>query len=335
MMEQLNMLASSLQGADPLVLLPALEMVLRIANSILNDPANPKVRSIKAKGAAFQKVAAFESLLQLLSVGGFEFGGRNEDGEEVVRFPSRASLHDLAEMRSVVEAHARPLRPQAGAAGAAEGAAEGAAVERETRVFRKSETGVDPARFSVPESFFAAKASDFAPSAAAKAQKEYMMTKQMREALKPKHRFALIRVRFPDGFVIQGKFKPSEPVSAVKAWVQGCLSLPDRLFYLSTMPPVQRVTEGKLGGQSLAELDLSPACLLNFWWSDGINDVGAGIPPMITPALVARAETLCTEAMPEAEKGRTWVDNVAKASAVGACLLASFLFGVECCSRLV
>eukprot|EP00961_Rhodomonas_salina_P125479 1690257-Rhodomonas_salina.1 len=56
---------------------------------------------------------------------------------------------------------------------------------------------------------------------------------------------------------------------------------------------------------------------------------------MITPALVARAETLCTEAMPEAEKGRTWVDNVAKASAVGACLLASFLFGVECCSRLL
>ena len=30
----------------------------------------------------------------------------------------------------------------------------------------------------------------------------------MREAARPKFRFALLRVRFPDGMVLQGKFRP-------------------------------------------------------------------------------------------------------------------------------
>jgi hypothetical protein len=65
----------------------------------------------------------------------------------------------------------------------------------------------------------------------------------MREAARPKFRFALLRVRFPDGLVLQGKFRPVEPAAALQAWVRGCVSAPDRHFYLSTMPPVTRATD--------------------------------------------------------------------------------------------
>jgi hypothetical protein len=130
----------------------------------------------------------------------------------------------------------------------------------------------------------------------------------MREAARPKFRFALLRVRFPDGMVLQGKFRPDEPAAALQAWVRGCVSAPDRHFYLSTMPPVTRATDpahvrappaperparalpraqgadagcaamagrqwlkggGTQASKSLAELSLVPAALLNFFWTDG------------------------------------------------------------------
>ena len=40
-------------------------------------------------------------------------------------------------------------------------------------------------------------------SASVRLQKNMLMTKTMREAAKPKYKFALVRVRFPDGYIIQ------------------------------------------------------------------------------------------------------------------------------------
>jgi hypothetical protein len=50
-------------------------------------------------------------------------------------------------------------------------------------------------------------------------------------------RFTLIRVRFHDGSIIQGKFRPSDKVAAVKMWVDACLCTPDRcpLTYIALM----------------------------------------------------------------------------------------------------
>ena len=45
-------------------------------------------------------------------------------------------------------------------------------------------------------------------------------------------RFTLIRVRFHDGSIIQGKFRPSDKVAAVKMWVDACLCTPDRCLNL-------------------------------------------------------------------------------------------------------
>merc|ERR1719500_2591168 len=62
-------------------------------------------------------------------------------------------------------------------------------------------------------------------------ERESMLrTKAMRDKeearAKRKYKYCLIRVRFPDGWILQGTFGVYEPVSAVSEFVLGCLSTP-------------------------------------------------------------------------------------------------------------
>jgi hypothetical protein len=49
-------LFGTIQGADVALLKPALDLLVRIASAILKEPGNVKLRSIKRRGAAFQKI---------------------------------------------------------------------------------------------------------------------------------------------------------------------------------------------------------------------------------------------------------------------------------------
>merc|ERR1719297_700085 len=62
-------------------------------------------------------------------------------------------------------------------------------------------------------------------------ERESMLrTKAMREKeearAKRKYKYCLIRVRFPDGWILQGTFSVYEPVSAVSEFVSSCLETP-------------------------------------------------------------------------------------------------------------
>merc|ERR1712142_990267 len=62
-------------------------------------------------------------------------------------------------------------------------------------------------------------------------ERESMLrTKAMREKeeakVKRKYKYCLIRVRFPDGWILQGTFSVYEPVSAVSEFVSSCLETP-------------------------------------------------------------------------------------------------------------
>lgn len=50
----------TIQGADAALLKPALDLLIRIATAILKEPGNVKLRSIKRRGAAFQKIEVLE-----------------------------------------------------------------------------------------------------------------------------------------------------------------------------------------------------------------------------------------------------------------------------------
>ena len=64
-------------------------------------------------------------------------------------------------------------------------------------------------------------------SAARRAEDETLRTKATREAMaakkKRRYRKALVRVRFPDGVIIQATFSVKAPVSLLLQWVRECL----------------------------------------------------------------------------------------------------------------
>lgn len=76
---------------------------------------------------------------------------------------------------------------------------------------------------------------------------------------------------------LQGKFRAGESMADVKRWVDSCINTPDRIYNLSTMPPVRKVTDIASLGKSLNELGMAPATLVNFFWADGVNEVGLHI----------------------------------------------------------
>jgi len=164
-------LIGTLDGADPALLVPALDVVVRIAAGILDNSASDKMRRVRRGGAAFGKVEAFASLLELLEAGGFVFC--EEDGDRVVRFPAGASLHLLGELRSMAAQMLRRLKPKDEAG---PGPAAAAPAARETKVFFKSAGGEDPARFSVPDSYFALSGAELKALTASR-QGDALMTK--------------------------------------------------------------------------------------------------------------------------------------------------------------
>ncbi|KAM4691462.1 tether containing UBX domain for GLUT4 [Rhinophrynus dorsalis] len=92
-----------------------------------------------------------------------------------------------------------------------------------------------------------------------------LMTKALREAqMKEKlERYpkVVLRVLFPDRYVLQGFFRPTETVGAVREFVRSQLEDPELPFYLFITPPR---TELKDNTQTLFQAELFPAALIHF-----------------------------------------------------------------------
>lgn len=92
-----------------------------------------------------------------------------------------------------------------------------------------------------------------------------LRTKAMRErdeqAQQRKYRFTLIRIKFPDGPVLQGTFKVNETMQDVRLFVADALQDPTFEFNLvsSTLLPGQSEQNG-----TLVQLQLCPSAILHF-----------------------------------------------------------------------
>uniref|UniRef100_A0A7S4NEX1 UBX domain-containing protein n=1 Tax=Guillardia theta TaxID=55529 RepID=A0A7S4NEX1_GUITH len=299
--DRLTCIYLTVQGANPEELLPALEMMVKICSGILDQPGNDKVRRINCKSASFQKIAKFHSLSLMLEAVGFE--SISDNGEELLRFPTDGSQFQLAELKSILLRELQTLRSPSTAE-----APKARRIDRELLVFKRRDDGPDPGRFNVPDSYFEMTSADVKSAQSSAATKGMLMTKAMREALKPKYRFCLIRVRLTDGFIIQGKFLPNETIDAVRTWVQSCMLRPELSFYLSSMPPVKKVTEPNFIGKTLSELSLVPTSLLNFFWTT--ENQGA---PVLKQELAAFAQFLDSNSytLPPSERGSpAWMNNL-------------------------
>lgn len=85
----------------------------------------------------------------------------------------------------------------------------------------------------------------------------------------PNHTRSSVRVKFPDGYVIQGTFGALETIEHVYKFIsENIFYKPDqRQFYLYETPP-KKVYDQKTYGTSLIKANLVPSCLLYFAWSD-------------------------------------------------------------------
>ncbi|XP_075436107.1 LOW QUALITY PROTEIN: tether containing UBX domain for GLUT4 [Ascaphus truei] len=94
-------------------------------------------------------------------------------------------------------------------------------------------------------------------------------TPLMTEALRESHvkekleRYpkVVLRILFPDRYVLQGFFRPTERVGAVREFVRSHLSDPELPFYLFITPPRTELTENS---QTLFQANLFPAAVLHF-----------------------------------------------------------------------
>lgn len=93
-----------------------------------------------------------------------------------------------------------------------------------------------------------------------------LRTRAMRErdekAPLQKYRFTLIRVKFPDGLILQGTFKVSETLQDVRLFI--CDSLQDPFIEFNLVSPIGAVNQPEALGVTLLDLQLCPSAFLHF-----------------------------------------------------------------------
>ncbi|KAJ6824791.1 plant UBX domain-containing protein 1 isoform X1 [Iris pallida] len=100
-----------------------------------------------------------------------------------------------------------------------------------------------------PDSFYDFTAEDYYRMVSDKlgAQTQVLKTRKIREAEAAARRAkiskALIRVCFPDNYILEAKFQPSENIQSLFDLVQKVVARPDLPFYLYTTPPKERIKD--------------------------------------------------------------------------------------------
>lgn len=270
----------------------AVPLLLKLLSNIAEKPDEPKFRKIRLSNP---KIAASvcdisPAALRLLALCGFESAGDDES----VQMPDAAASDAprLAEAVVLLQAWAE-LPP-----GALPPPALG---PTDFCVILNSEGGMGGLASNLPDNFYELTGAEakalVAAAAARKSEDETLRTKAQREAeaarRKRRYRKALVRVRFPDGVMVQATFSVKAPVSLLLQWVSECLREPGHAFELS-LPRSKPLDQMEI---SLEQAELAPAALLNF----RLADVEQFNPPYITPHLLSQGQTLsdATQAYPQ------------------------------------
>ena len=100
------------------------------------------------------------------------------------------------------------------------------------------------------------------------------------------YRYAIVRVRLPDGNLLQGTFFPREPISAVRSFVYEALLDEARAFSLFD-PAGKRVTNDSA---SLLEVHWVPHSVVSFHWDE--QRAGNDSDPILKPHIMSCLDVL-------------------------------------------
>ncbi|XP_051232045.1 UBX domain-containing protein 6 isoform X2 [Dicentrarchus labrax] len=267
----------------------AVDIISKYVDNICKNPTEEKYRKIKLSNKVFQdKVRSVEGTREFLQALGFisimlPVEGQEEE-EEFLVLPEQSSdaLELMKERRDRLQ-RGEPVRAQ---------------LDRQPQVFRPSPNAQ---RFELPQEFYNLTAEELKKEQQQRSElveKNAMLrTKAMREKEEQRERrkynYTLLRIRLPDGNLLQGTFYAWDRLPVLFGFVRESLVDGWQPFELIA-PGSQKLQESD--EVALAECNLVPAALLTFSWDAAVQaDIAAAggkSPALLKPELLETIRTL-------------------------------------------
>ncbi|XP_071005365.1 UBX domain-containing protein 6-like [Oncorhynchus clarkii lewisi] len=267
----------------------AVDIISKYIENICKNPTEEKYRKIKLSNKVFQeKVKTVEGSREFLEAMGFQSIMLDVEGQEeseeflVLMEHDSESLEVMKESRDRLQ-RGEPVRAQ---------------LDRQPQAFRPSPNAM---RFELPPEFYNLTAEELKREQQQKNEgvdKNTMLrTKAMREREEQRERrkynYTLLRVRLPDGNILQGTFLAWDKVSVLFQFVRDSLVDGWQPFEL-VAPGGHKLQEDQ--EVALNECSLVPAVLLTFSWDAAVQaDIAAGggkSSALLKPELLENIQTL-------------------------------------------
>ncbi|XP_077390855.1 UBX domain-containing protein 6 isoform X2 [Festucalex cinctus] len=247
----------------------AVDIISKYVENICKNPSEEKYRKLKLSNKVFQeKVRCVEGSREFLQALGFistmlPVDGQEEE-EEFLVLPEQSSdaLELMKERRDRLQ-RGEPVRAQ---------------LDRQAQAFRASDNAT---RFELPPEFYNLSAEEIKREQQQRSdllEKNSMLrTKAMRERdeqrERRKYNYTLLRIRLPDGNLLQGTFYAWDRLPVLFSFVRDSLVDGWQPFELIA-PGGQKLQESE--EVALAECNLVPAALLSFAWDAAVQaDIAA------------------------------------------------------------
>nr|XP_060640922.1 UBX domain-containing protein 6 [Anolis sagrei ordinatus] len=266
------------------------ETIAKYLDNIHLHPTEEKYQRIKLQNKVFQeRIHCLEGAHKYFEAVGFEKVTQAVPGQEditedfyVLKEEALGKLDELKERKEQLLA-GEPVRAQ---------------LDRQRCIFKPSSQA---SHFELPNDFFNLTAEELKREQRLRTdavEKASMLrTKAMREKEEQrelrKYNYTLLRVRFPDGYILQGTFFAREPVSALYQFVRQALQN-DWLPFELLGPGGHKLMDETM---ALNECGLVPSALLTFAWdAEVMADIkasgGERIENVLKPDLLSAVQTL-------------------------------------------
>ncbi|XP_041791358.1 UBX domain-containing protein 6 [Chelmon rostratus] len=267
----------------------AVDIISKYVDNICKNPTEEKYRKIKLSNKVYQeKVRSVEGSREFLQALDFinimlPVEGQEEEEEFLVLPEQSPDVLELMKERRDRLQRGEPVRAQ---------------LNRQPQAFRPS---ANAQRFELPPEFYNLSAEELKKEQQQRSdlvdKNAMLRTKAMREKEEQRERrkynYTLLRIRLPDGNLLQGTFYAWDRLSALFAFVRESLVDGWQPFELIA-PGSQKLQESD--EVALAECNLVPAALLTFAWDAAVQaDIAAAggkSPSLLKPELLETIQTL-------------------------------------------
>ncbi|XP_022115541.2 UBX domain-containing protein 6 [Pieris rapae] len=239
------------------------ETLCKYLENIITYPEEEKYQKIRMSNRAFcDRVQPIEGALDLLLAAGFVEQKMDNNGvqEDYLVF-QKDNVPSIESLTTLIDAlrSAEPIQLE---------------LDRNLQVLLPSQAAN---KVQLPPSFYALSMEEIKREQKLRAEaiekSQMLRTKAMREKDElremRKYKFAIIRIRFPDGILLQGTFSVYERYMEIHEFVQENLEHSGLPFILNT-PTGQKLLIEEDANKTLIDLKLVPATVLNFAWHSNV-----------------------------------------------------------------